>query len=131
RLLVATGNGPWNGRTDWGDSVLSLTRNAGGLLQNWTPRNEATLNSGDTDLGSTAPALVGGSLAVQGGKDGLLRLLNIRRLNGTTQAGAWKGGELQTVVAPGRTDVFTSPAVWHNGRTTCLFVTTKAGTAAL
>ena len=74
RLLVATGNGPWNGRTDWGDSVLELSADAGRLLQNWTPRNADALESADADLGSTAPALLGGGLALQGGKDGKLRL---------------------------------------------------------
>ncbi len=130
RLLVATGNGPWNGRTNWGDSVLALSSDAGRLLQNWTPRNQAQLNSGDVDVGSTAPALLGGALAVQGGKDGLLRLLNIRRLNGTTHAGTRLGGELQTVSAPGRADVFTAPAVWHNGKATWIFVATNSGTGA-
>ncbi len=130
RLLVATGNGPWDGRTKWGDSVVELSPDAAHLLQNWTPRNQAQLNSGDTDLGSTAPALLGGSLAVQGGKDGLLRLLNIRRLNGTAHAGARTGGELQTIAAPARTDVFTTPAVWYDRGATWVFVTTNSGTAA-
>jgi len=130
RLLVTSGNGPWNGRTDWGDSVLELSADAGRLLQNWTPRNQAELEAGDVDLGSTAPALLGRGLAVQGGKDGLLRVLNLRRLNGTARAGTRKGGELQTVSAPGRADVFTAPAVWHNGKTTWVFVTTSGGAAA-
>ena len=82
------------------------------------------------DVGSTAPALLGGALAVQGGKDGLLRLLNIRRLNGTAHAGARQGGELQTIPAPGRADVFTAPAVWHSGKATLVFVATNSGTAA-
>src|SRR5882762_3265102 len=51
RLLVATGNGPFNGSTDWGDSVLELSPDAGRVLQNWTPRNQADLNAGDIDLG--------------------------------------------------------------------------------
>jgi outer membrane protein assembly factor BamB len=130
RLLVATGNGPWDGRRNWGDSVLQLSPDAARLLQNWTPRNQAQLNSHDVDLGSTAPALLGGSLALQGGKDGLLRLLDLRKLNGTAHAGRRQGGELQTLPAPGRTDVFTAPAIWRNGRTTWAFVTTNGGTAA-
>jgi outer membrane protein assembly factor BamB len=130
RLLVATGNGPWNGRTDWGDSVLELSADAGRLLQNWTPRNEAELESADADLGSTAPALLGGGLALQGGKDGKLRLLNLARLNGTARAGARKGGELQTIPTPGGVDLFTAPAVWRRGRTTWAFVADGAGTAA-
>jgi outer membrane protein assembly factor BamB len=130
RLLVATGNGPWNGRTDWGDSVLELSADASRLLQNWTPRNADELESADADLGSTAPALLGGGLALQGGKDGKLRLLNLRRLNGTAHAAARKGGELQTLSTPGGVDLFTAPAVWHQGGTTWAFVADGAGTAA-
>src|SRR5438093_6961599 len=70
-LLVATGNGAFDGKRNWGDGALMLTSNAGGLLHNWTPRNQASLESGDVDLGSTAPALLG-AYAVQGGKEGKL-----------------------------------------------------------
>jgi PQQ-like domain len=130
RLLVATGNGPWNGRTNWGDSALELSANASGLLQNWTPRNQAELNSGDADIGSTSPALLGSGFVLQGGKDGKLRLLRRARLNGTRHAGARTGGEVQTVPTPGSTDLFTAPAVWHRAGTTWVFVADNAGTAA-
>jgi hypothetical protein len=129
RLLVATGNGPWNGRTDWGDSALELSASASRLLQNWTPSNQAELESSDADLGSTSPALLGGGLVLQGGKDGKLRLLRQRRLNGTSRAAARTGGELQTVPTPGSTDLFTAPAVWHRAGTTWVFVADNAGTA--
>jgi outer membrane protein assembly factor BamB len=130
RLLVATGNGPWNGRTDWGDTVLELSPDAARLLQNWTPRNQAQLERDDADLGSTAPALLGGGLALQGGKDGKLRVLNLRRLNGTARAGARLGGELQTLPLPGADLLFTAPAVWHQGRTIRVFVADNSATAA-
>jgi hypothetical protein len=129
RLLVATGNGPWNGRTNWGDSALELSANASRLLQNWTPSNQAELESSDADLGSTSPALLGGGLVLQGGKDGKLRLLRQRRLNGTSRAAARTGGELQVVPTPGSTDLFTAPAVWHRAGTTWVFVADNAGTA--
>jgi len=119
KLLVATGNAPWNGKTNWGDSVLELSPDATKLLQNWTPTNQAELNRNDSDLGSTSPAVLGGGLAVQGGKDGLLRLLDLSRLNGVSSSpGATTGGELQTIAAPGKTAVFTAPAVWQDGRET-------------
>lgn len=110
-LLVATGNGRFDGKTDWGDSVLMLTRDAGRLLRNWTPRDYATLESGDVDLGSTAPALLGRGLAVQSGKDGKLRLLRVTRLGGRLGA---VGGELQTVASPGGAGVFSTPVVSGN-----------------
>jgi outer membrane protein assembly factor BamB len=134
RILVATGNGPFNGSTDWGDSVLELTPTASGLLHNWTPTNQAQLNSGDGDLGSTAPALLGVAdgidLAVQGGKDGVLSLLDLDRLDGTTGgAGPRLGGQLQTLSAPGGTEVLTTPVVWHAGGRTWVFVADDAATA--
>lgn len=129
RLLVATGNGPWNGRTDWGDSVLEVSADASRLLQNWTPSNQAELNKSDADLGSTSPAILSRGLALQGGKDGRLRLLRLSRMNGTAHAGPRTGGELQTMSTPGGTDLFTAPAVWHRGGTTWVFVADGAGTA--
>ena len=76
-LVVATGNGPYNGSTDFGDSVIVLTPTASGMVGHWTPPNQAQLDSGDTDLGSTSPGLLPNGYAVQGGKDGLLRLLQL------------------------------------------------------
>ena len=126
-ILVATGNAPFDGRHNWGDSALMLTPNASRLLHNWTPRNQAQLNANDVDLGSTAPALLSSTRAVQSGKDGLIRLLRLPRLGGTL---GHTGGELQTISAPGRTDVFTTIAVWHSGGVVRLFVADGAGTWA-
>jgi outer membrane protein assembly factor BamB len=125
-LLVATGNGAFDGRTYWGDSMLRLSPDGSRLLGSWTPTNEAALNSGDTDLGSTAPALLGGGLAVQSGKDGKLRLLDLGRLAPPGR----KGGELQTVGTPGGAGLFTAPAVWRSGGRTWIFVGDASGLAA-
>jgi hypothetical protein len=134
RLLVVTGNGPFNGSTDWGDSVLELSPKAQRLLHNWTPRDQAQLNANDTDLGSTAPALLprshGYRLAVQGGKDGFLHLLNLNRLNGTRgDAGGRLGGEVENVRAPGGAPVLTAPAVWSHAGRAHIFVADGSGTA--
>ena len=42
-LLVVTGNGPFNGTTNWGDTVLELAPDASRILHSWTPPNEKTL----------------------------------------------------------------------------------------
>ena len=123
-LLVATGNGPWNGSTNWGDSVLVLSPDAARLLRHWTPTNEAELNAGDVDLGSTAPALLQGGYFVQSGKDAKLRLLSLARLPGVNTA---KGGELQTVPTPGGSGLFSAPAVWRGN---WVFLATESGTEA-
>lgn len=129
RLLVATGNGPFNGHTNWGDSVLQLTPDASRLLHNWTPKDQAKLNADDLDLGSTAPALLPGTnLAVQGGKAGKLALLDLDRLDGTTGGpGPRTGGQLQTLPTPGRSEVFTAPVAFsHRGHAYVVVADTTA-----
>jgi outer membrane protein assembly factor BamB len=130
-ILVATGNGAFNGASDWGDSVLELSPGLR-LLHNWTPVNQAQLNQSDTDLGSTSPALLPGGLIVQGGKSGVLSLLSLHALDGTgSGAGPRTGGQLQQIDAPGRSEVFTAPAVWTSpGANTYVFVADDSGTAA-
>ena len=128
RLLLATGNGKWDGSRNWGDSVLMLSPDAGRLLQNWTPTDEARLNASDVDLGSTAPAVLSSGLVAQSGKDAQLRLLSLARLNGTSGAGARRGGELQTLSLGA--GLFSTPAVWGSGGRTWLFVATGDSTRA-
>jgi outer membrane protein assembly factor BamB len=123
-LLVATGNGPFDGKANWGDSVVVLSPDGKRLLKHWTPSNQEDLNSDDLDLGSTAPALLGNGYFVQGGKDGQLRLLQLASLAG---ADATTGGELQSVPVPGPTDLFSEPATWKGS---WVFLATSGGTAA-
>jgi outer membrane protein assembly factor BamB len=122
-LVVATGNGPWNGSTDWGDSTVVLSPDAARLLRHWTPTDQKALESSDGDLGSTSPGLLNGGLAVQGGKDGKVRLLQLHRLPGVNTR---LGGELQTIPTPGG-GLFSVPAIWKG---TWVFLSTDAGTAA-
>jgi outer membrane protein assembly factor BamB len=123
-LVVATGNGPWNGSTDWGDSTLVLSPDAARMLRHWTPSNQKALESSDGDLGSTSPGLLDGGLAVQGGKDGRVRLLQLHRLPGVNSR---VGGELQTISTPGGSGLFSVPAVWKGK---WVFLSTDGGTAA-
>jgi outer membrane protein assembly factor BamB len=131
RLLVATGNGPWDGRHDWGDSVLELSANAGRLLQSYTPADEASLEERDLDLGSASPAVLPHGLVLQAGKDGRLRLLSLTHLNGRPHtAGPVTGGELQILPSPGAGEVLTAPAVTTKRGQTRVFVADYAATAA-
>jgi hypothetical protein len=125
-LLVATGNGDWNGRTNWGDSTVHLSADASSVVGSWTPTDQAALRASDLDLGSTSPVLLGGGSIAQGGKDGKIRLLSLTKLSPAGRA----GGELQTISTPGATDLFTAPAVWHADGRTWLFVADNAGLAA-
>jgi hypothetical protein len=126
-LLVATGNGPWGGTTNWGDSVLLLPPSATKLIGNYTPVNTAQLNATDLDVGSTSPVLLSSSLVAQGGKDGKIRLLSMSRLRGTAPH---KGGELQVVSTPSGGEMFTAPAVWRTKAGVWMFATDGGGTTA-
>ena len=126
-LLVATGNAPWDGRTNWGDATLRLDPNATQLVGNYTPTNTDQLNTSDADLGSTSPVILDAGHLVQGGKDGKIRVLSVARMRG---ASPHQGGELQVVSTPSGTDLFTAPAVWKRGTSTYLFAADNGGTAA-
>ncbi|MHB8532180.1 MAG: outer membrane protein assembly factor BamB family protein, partial [Solirubrobacteraceae bacterium] len=117
RILISTGNGPWNGTTDFGDSVLELTVPGLHLRQAFTPRDQAHLNESDTDLGSGAPVLLGGDRGAVAGKDGILRVLALSRLDGHAPSGGDAGrlgGEVQQLATPGGGELFGSPAVWQH-----------------
>jgi len=135
RILIDTGNGPWNGATDFGDSVLELELPGLSLRQSFTPVDQEHLSNTDTDLGSSAPAMLGGDRVTLAGKDGVLRVLALSRLDGHPPGSAAArrhplGGELQRLGIPGGGELFTAPAVWHRNGTTTAFIADENGTAA-
>lgn len=126
-IFVATGNGDWNGTTDWGDALIELNSGATEILGNYTPTDTSELNDSDLDLGSVSPVLLSDNLLAQGGKDGKIRLLGRREIAGATPH---KGSELQIVSTPSGTDLFAQPAVWRHGSQTWMFAADGGGTAA-
>lgn len=126
-IFVATGNGDWNGTTDWGDAVIQLDPGAAKMLGNYTPADTAALDADDRDLGSSSPVLLGDGLIAQGGKDGKIRLLSRKSIAGTAPH---KDHELQIVSTPSGTDLFTQPAVWKHDGQTWMFAADNGGTAA-
>ena len=87
-IFFATGNGAWDGLSDFGDSIVKLGPPSGGSFaaanfDYFTPINQASLNSVDEDLGSGGllllPDLHSGPnprLLVQAGKEGKIYLIN-------------------------------------------------------
>ena len=144
RLYMVTGNGDFApGSFRWGETVFALHPDGSGAgngnpLDSYTPTNFLSLTNTDTDLGSTAPAILpvaGGlypHLAVQGGKDAVLRLLNLDNLSGQGQVGK-TGGEVFSISLPTGGQILTQPAVWVNPADghTWVFVSNGSGLTGL
>jgi hypothetical protein len=136
-VYATSSNGPYDGATNFADSVLELSPGVGKLLRYYTPTNQKQLEQTDADLGSTSPALLplaGKSrrtrFLLQGGKDRKLRLLDIASSLRASSGGSQLGGEAQTLPMPGDTQMFTAPAVLHTKSLTLAIVATGSGTAA-
>jgi outer membrane protein assembly factor BamB len=126
-IFVATGNGPYNGKTDWGDSAIRLDKDAAQMLGNFTPSNNFELDEGDLDIGSTSPVLLGGGLVAQGGKDKRIRIIELAGIAGVAPH---QGNERQILSTPSGGMLFTAPAVWRNDGTTWMVAADGGGTAA-
>ena len=144
RTYITTGDGAYDadqGGFNWGSSVLALrpdgTTDGGTPLDSFTPSDYQQLNDEDLDLSSTTIAILQidkaqevGRLAVQGGKDGRLRLLDLNDLSG--QGGPRHvGGELQNIAVAMPAGIFTRPATWlAPDGTSWVFVTNFRGISA-
>ena len=141
RIYLVTGNALFDASRNWGDTVLALNPDGtginGGPLDSYTPTNFQQLDTADLDLGSTLPALVdlptpSGTrhLGVQGGKEGVLSLLDLANLSGQGGPGH-TGGQLATAAAPGSGAVLTAPVSWVDGSGVhWVFVANAGNTAA-
>jgi outer membrane protein assembly factor BamB len=127
RIYAATGNAPFDANAgNYGDSILWLTSDASRLLGSLTPRNYDDLETNDLDVGSSSPALLPRQrdsatplLAVQGGKDRVLRLFD------RTHFGALRA-PLQTISLAN--ELFSAPAVWTEpSGTTFIFIELSDG----
>jgi hypothetical protein len=87
-VYVTTGNGPWDGKTAWGDSVLRFgptpVSGSNGTMQPidyFTPSNYQFMDCFDADLAAGGLLLIPGSTAlIAGGKTGTLYLVDSANL---------------------------------------------------
>jgi hypothetical protein len=83
-VYVSTGNGTYDGTSNWGDSAVKLSP-AGSILDWFTPFNQSVFDANDIDLGSGGilllPSSVGSAahqnLAIATGKVAILYLLDV------------------------------------------------------
>jgi len=93
-VYVSTGNGPWDGKTAFGDSILKLSPTLQ-LEDYFTPNDYRFLNCHDGDLAAGGLLLIpGSSNLVGGGKNGKLFLVNSANLG---QEQASDAGAVQTI----------------------------------
>jgi hypothetical protein len=142
RIFMATGNGKFDAANNhWGDSVLALAPDGSGAggkpIDSYTPASFQSLQDADADLGSTAPAILPvppasnvQHLAVQGGKDSLLRLINLANLSGQGGPGH-TGGEVGGLGINVGSQILSQPAVWVNpaDSSTWVFITNGSSRA--
>jgi hypothetical protein len=92
-VYLSTGNGPYDGGPEWGDSVLRVNRQLQ-VLDHFTPFDFNFLQCQDLDLASGGVMLIPGqSKLVAGGKSGEIFLLDPNNLGGVQpgNAGALQG----------------------------------------
>jgi len=145
RIFMTTSNGDYDadrGGYNWGDSIIALrpdgSSDGGTPLDSYTPAEYQTMQDLDLDFGSVSPIilpLAEGTqfprIALQTGKDHILRLVNIDDLSG--QGGPRHvGGELSRTPVPQGGVVLARPATWlaPDGQT-WVFVTTHRGASGL
>jgi len=104
-----TGNGTFDGTTDFGESIVKLSPGSMNVLDYFAPSDYATLNAQDLDFGSAGPTLLpGSSLMVQGGKEGKLYLLN------TNSLGHEAAGDVQIPQVFQAVDLTLRPSATHH-----------------
>jgi hypothetical protein len=82
-IYYETGNGDWDGKSDFGESLVKLRVRGGQfeVVDYFTPADYPALNKRDADFGSSGPFLVPGTSVVMcGDKHGVLTLLNSKSL---------------------------------------------------
>jgi len=82
-MFFSTGNGTYNGATDFGESMVKLEAKSLRKVDSFTPSNFNTLNDFDLDFGTQGPTILpGSSFLIVGGKEGKMYLLDGRQLGG-------------------------------------------------
>ena len=108
-LYMITGNGDWDGTSQFGDSFLKLSGGTS-VASYFTPSNESALNGSDQDLGAGGAAiLIGSNLLIGGGKEGKLYLLNRDNMGGKTSGDT---GPVQAFSVGNA--IFATPAFYQN-----------------
>ncbi|MCU1240423.1 MAG: hypothetical protein JWO71_1149 [Candidatus Acidoferrum typicum] len=136
-IYISTGNGNFNGTTNFGDSFVKFSTPTLAVLDFFAPFNQSALSAADLDIASVGSTLLPDSLGttahphlmVAGGKDGTIYLLdrdNMGHFNGSytnpdsqivqeiwNQIGAHQTNPAASSLAYVQNN-YTTPGVWRN-----------------
>lgn len=119
-VYISTGNGSWDGTTNFGDSVVKLSPTLQ-VLDYFTPYDQETLDSNDEDLGSGGPLLIPEQTgpfsdeSIVCGKPRSVYLLNAEHLGGIGQTRDNIIQRLDGVIGGSTYKAcFSTPAYWNN-----------------
>ncbi|MGH9350729.1 MAG: PQQ-binding-like beta-propeller repeat protein [Terriglobia bacterium] len=124
-IYYETGNGTWDGRKEFGNSVLRLrfSKHRLKIADYFTPDDYLALNKRDADLGSTGPLLVpGANILICGDKQGRFYLLDKRHL-GHEHPG--NPGLIQSLAVNGGR-ILGGPAYWDGPEGPLVYVWSEA-----
>lgn len=119
-MYVITGNGIFDGISDFGDSFLKLsTSNGLSRVDSFMAHDQTNLDSKDLDVGSGGavvlvdlPGAAVPHLMLGGGKAGTLYVLNRDKLGGYQQGSG--GGDNVVQQFSFSSGIFSTPAMWQN-----------------
>jgi hypothetical protein len=115
-LYVMTGNGVWDGATDFSDSFLKLSTPGMTVSDYFTPYNQSSLDASDLDVGSSGTALLIDQtsgpiphLLIGGSKNSEMYLINRDSMG---EFNASSDSVVQEFAVSGHS--FSTPSFWNN-----------------
>jgi hypothetical protein len=115
-LYALTGNGAWDGNSDFGDSYVRLSTPGLSEMDYFTPSNQATLDEDDTDVGSSGTAVLIDQtngpvphLLVGASKGSIFFVINRDNMSGFNAGG---DQVVQEFTLDGHS--FSTPGFWNN-----------------
>ena len=123
-MYVITGNGVFDGTsgsstlpTNFGNSYVKLSTPNLGVLDYFTPFNQSTLDTNDTDVGASGTSVLidgtgGGNFLVGGSKAGIIYVLD--RANGMGKYNTTADSVHQEWTTNPSSHSFSTPAFWNN-----------------
>ncbi len=120
-IYFPTGNGTWNGTTDFGNSIVKLGPPSGGtfpVLDYFTPWNWNTLYTTNSDVSAGGlillpPLSSGAQLLVQAGKSGNIELVNTKNMGHECGGCTSINTNIVQELVGGAGPILGSPAYWN------------------